>query len=180
MSDVLPDLLAPGLALVICGSAAGRRSAELRQYYAGRGNKFWRTLHQIGLTPRQLAPSEFRLLLDFGIGLTDVVKNQSGPDARIDFARASPEALRAKIASCSPRWLCFSSKRAAKTCLGRNVTYGLQPETIGTTRLFVAPSPSGAASGFWDVAVWHALARRVKARGRASESAVRHRHRTVA
>jgi hypothetical protein len=41
---VLPDLLAPGLRLVVCGSAAGVRSAQLGQYYAGRGNKLWRTL----------------------------------------------------------------------------------------------------------------------------------------
>lgn len=163
MSDALPDLLAPGLALVICGSAAGRRSAQLRQYYAGPGNKFWRTLHEIGLTPRRLAPAEYAELLSFGIGLTDVVKDQSGSDARIDFARASPDALCAKITRYAPRWLCFSSKRAARTFLGRQVSYGLQPETIDATRLFVAPSPSGAASGFWDVAVWHALARRVKA-----------------
>ena len=160
---VLEDLLAPGLALVICGSAAGRRSAELRQYYAHPGNKFWRTLHQVGLTPRQLAPSEYALLLGFGIGLTDVIKDQSGSDVELDFRRSDPAALHAKILRCAPRLLCFSSKRAARTFLRRQVDYGLQPETIGATRLFVAPSPSGAASGHWDLSIWRALARRVKA-----------------
>ncbi len=48
---MLEDLLAPGLALVVCGSAAGRRSAQLGHYYAGPGNKFWRTLARVGLTP---------------------------------------------------------------------------------------------------------------------------------
>jgi TDG/mug DNA glycosylase family protein len=118
----------------------------------------------VGLTPRRLAPAEYERLLEFGIGLTDVVKDQSGADAQIDFRRADPEALRAKILRCAPRWLCFSSKRAARTCLGRaRVDYGLQPETIGATRLFVACSPSGAASGYWDVALWHALAGLVRA-----------------
>ena len=166
-ADVLEDLLAPGLALVVCGSAAGTRSAALRQYYAGPGNKFWRTLAETGLTPRRLAPAEYRLLLDFGIGLTDVIKDQSGPDAQIDFSRSDPEALRAKILRCAPRWLCFSSKRAALTCLGgRKVEYGPQRETLGATRLFVAPSPSGAASGSWDLSLWRALARRVKSGAR--------------
>jgi TDG/mug DNA glycosylase family protein len=163
MAGILPDVLAPGLSLVVCGSAAGTRSAQLRQYYAGPGNKFWPTLHEVGLTPRRLAPAEYALLLEYGIGLTDVVKDQSGPDAQIDFRRADPDALRAKILRHAPRWLCFSSKTAAQTVLGRPVAYGVQPETLGATRLYVATSPSGRAGSYWDVGVWHALAARVKA-----------------
>jgi TDG/mug DNA glycosylase family protein len=162
MAGILPDVLAPGLRLVFCGSAAGTRSAELRQYYAHPGNKFWRTLHDVGLTPRRLAPAEYAQLLEFGIGLTDVVKDQSGPDAQIDFRRANPAALRAKIRRYAPAWLCFSSKTAAQTVLGRPVAYGVQPETLGATRLFVATSPSGRASGYWDVGPWQALSDLVK------------------
>src|SRR2546427_10087333 len=47
----LPDLLAPSLRVVFVGTAAGRESAA-KCYYAGRGNRFWRTLHEVGLTPR--------------------------------------------------------------------------------------------------------------------------------
>jgi TDG/mug DNA glycosylase family protein len=162
MAFVLPDVLAPGLRLVFCGSAAGTRSAELRQYYAHPGNKFWRTLHAVSLTPRQLAPAEYVQLLEFGIGLTDVVKDQSGPDAQLDFRRADPDALRAKVLHYAPAWLCFSSKTAAQTVLGRPVAYGVQPETLGATRLFVATSPSGRASGYWDLSVWQALSDLVK------------------
>ena len=164
---VLDDLLTENLALVVCGSAAGTKSARVGHYYAGPGNKFWRTLRDTGLTPRLLAPAEYPLLLSFGIGLTDVEKDQSGSDADIDFTRSDPRALQAKILRDAPRWLCFNSKNAAKTFLGRSVDYGLQPETIGPTRLFVAPSTSGAANRNWDVSVWHALARRVKAARRA-------------
>jgi len=163
VADVLDDLLAPGLALVVCGSAAGKRSAELRQYYAGPGNKFWPTLHAVGLTPRRLAPSEYPLLLEYGIGLTDVIKDQSGPDVQLDFRRADPDALRAKIARYAPGWLCFSSKTAAQTFLGRKVAYGVQRETLDRTRLYVATSPSGRAGSFWDLSVWQALAALVRA-----------------
>ena len=163
MADVLRDVLAPGLRLVVCGSAAGKRSAELRQYYAGPGNKFWPTLHAVGLTPRRLVPAEYPLLLEFGIGLTDVIKDQSGPDAQLDFRRADPDALRAKILRYAPAWLCFSSKTAAQIFLGRKqLAYGLQTESVGETRLFVACSPSGRAGSYWDIAVWHALADLVK------------------
>ena len=165
MSDVLDDLLAPHLALVICGSAAGNRSAALRQYYAGPGNKFWRTLHETGLTPRLLAPAEYRLLLGFGIGLTDVVKDQSGSDWQLDLSRIDPRALRAKIERFAPRLVCFNGKGPAQRFLGaKKLPYGLQAEALGSTRLFVAPSTSGAANGSWDVSVWHALAALVKSK----------------
>jgi TDG/mug DNA glycosylase family protein len=162
MSDVLADVLANDLPLVVCGSAAGARSAALRQYYAGPGNRFWQTLHEVGLTPRRLAPAEFASLLGFGIGLTDVAKRQSGRDAGIAFARADAAGLRAKIVRYRPRVVCFNGKRAAQEFLGCAVAYGPQPTAIGATRLFVAPSTSGAARGFWDVAPWHALAALVK------------------
>ena len=44
------------LKLVVCGTAAGDRSAQLGQYYAGPGNKFWRTLASLGL----VAPAHSR------------------------------------------------------------------------------------------------------------------------
>ena len=55
--SVLPDVLAPGLRAVFCGTAAGTKSAIAGAYYAGPGNKFWPTLHAIGLTPRRFAPA---------------------------------------------------------------------------------------------------------------------------
>lgn len=160
---MLDDVLAPGLALVVCGSAAGRRSAELGQYYAGPGNKFWRTLAETGLTPRPLQPAEFRLLPSFGIGLTDVAKQQAGGDHEIDFSRSDPDALRAKLMRYEPRILCFNGKRSAQVFLGlERVEYGLRDEAIGRTRLFVAPSTSGAANASWDVSIWRDLAKRVR------------------
>jgi TDG/mug DNA glycosylase family protein len=40
MDDVLPDVLVPGLAVVFCGNAAGKVSAQRGAYYAGPGNYF--------------------------------------------------------------------------------------------------------------------------------------------
>lgn len=77
---MLTDLLRPGLDLVFCGTAAGTDSARRQAYYAGPGNKFWRTLYRTRLTPRQLEPEEFILLPEFGIGLTDLVKGKAGMD----------------------------------------------------------------------------------------------------
>ena len=65
---------------MFCGTAAGTESARRRCYYAHPQNKFWRALHEVGLTDRLLDCSEFALLPQFGIGLTDIAKTASGMD----------------------------------------------------------------------------------------------------
>ena len=111
--DALPDLLAPDLRIVICGSAAGQKSAEVGNYYAGPGNRLWETLFTIGLTPRQLAPEEWRSLLDYRIGLTDLVKDQSGADRGIKFKGGAE--LRRKMRAFAPGTLVFNGKQAGKS-----------------------------------------------------------------
>jgi TDG/mug DNA glycosylase family protein len=154
---ILPDLLQPGLALVFCGTAAGRRSATERAYYAHPGNLFWRALFEAGLTPRLLAPAEFPQLPHYGIGLTDLAKRHSGNDDELPRDAFDAPALVAKIERHAPRLLAFTSKNAARGALGHAAGYGLLDETIGGTRLFVLPSPSGQARGHWDLAPWLAL-----------------------
>ena len=155
---ILPDVLQPGLALVFCGTAAGKRSAAERAYYAHPGNMFWRALHAAGLTPRQLAPAEYPLLPRYGVGLTDLAKRHSGNDDELPREAFDVPALRVKIERFSPGLVAFTSKAAARAALGRAAAYGLQPETIGSTHLFVLPSPSGQARGHWDLGPWVALA----------------------
>ena len=154
---VLPDVLQPGLALVFCGTAAGKRSAAEGAYYAHPGNLFWRALYSAQLTPRLFAPAEFPQLPHYGIGLTDLAKRHSGNDSELPRDAFDVAALLAKIERHSPRLLAFTSKNAARAVLGRSSGYGLQGETIGYTRLFVLPSPSGQARGHWDIGPWLAL-----------------------
>lgn len=154
---ILPDLLAPGLRLVFCGTAASARSAAEGAYYAHPGNLFWRALFDAGLTPRLFAPAEFRHLLPLGIGLTDLAKHHSGNDAALPRDAFDAAALRRKIRRCRPRLLAFTSKNAARAVLGGALDYGMQEKTFGATRLFVLPSPSGQARGHWNLQPWLAL-----------------------
>lgn len=161
---VLPDVLAPNLRVVFCGTAAGRGSAVLGTYYAGKGNKFWPTLYEIGLTPRVLAPSEFREVIAFGIGLTDIAKHSFGPDTGLPHEGFNGDALRTKIQGLRPRLLAFNGKKAARVFLDRKrIDYGLQKERVNTTKLFVCPSTSGLAVRWWDASHWFELARSVAA-----------------
>ncbi|HEY9899310.1 MAG TPA: mismatch-specific DNA-glycosylase [Pantanalinema sp.] len=158
---MLTDLLHPGLDLVFCGTAAGTESARRQAYYAGPGNKFWRTLHRAGLTPRQLKPEEYVQLPEFGIGLTDLVKGKAGMDHTLQKADYDREGFEQRILEAQPKVICFNGKQATMAYLQvKKVEFGLQAGChIGATQIFVAPSTSGAASGFWDEAVWFELAK---------------------
>lgn len=161
----VPDLLAPGLKLVFCGTALGRVSAQQRAYYANPGNFFWRTLYAVGLTPTQLPPKEYARLLDHGIGLTDLCKRHYGNDNELPDDALDVDALRDKLLHYQPGMLAFTSKTGASAFLGSptgSIALGLQPETVGATRLYVLPSPSGQARVYWNQAVWQALADSVR------------------
>jgi double-stranded uracil-DNA glycosylase len=156
---VLSDVLEAGLKVVFCGTAAGEKSAQMGQYYAGRGNKFWSILHRTGLTPRQLQPSEFRTLPQYGIGLTDLAKHVFGMDVVLTKTDFDPAGFQTRIEQYAPLVVAFNGKRAAQEFYGRStVSYGLQPEPIAASAVFVLPSTSGAANVFWDETHWFALA----------------------
>ena len=155
---MLPDLLCDNLSLVICGTAAGATSAQLQQYYAKPGNKFWATLYQVGLTPVRLNPSEYLCLLDYGIGLTDLVKGKAGMDHILEQADFGNQRMVQKIKQYQPRCFCFNGKRAAEAFFDQPVVYGRQETVIGQTHFFVAPSSSGAANKWWDIDLWKELA----------------------
>ena len=159
----LPDLLAHNLRVVFVGTAASRHSAALGHYYAGPGNRFWRTLHEVGLTPRLLAPAEFRDLKALGIGLTDMSKRGSGMDREIKRPEFDTGRFETAMRRWRPRAVAFTSKKAASVWLRaggtRAIAYGRQARGAADfPEAFVLPSPSGAARGSWSIAPWRELA----------------------
>ena len=160
-TPVLPDLLQSGLRLVFCGTAAGTASARAQAYYAGPGNSFWETVFAVGLAPERLRPADFRRLPEFRIGLTDVCKLLHGSDQSIGSSGFDVEGLRQRIEAAAPAHLAFNGKKAAQVSLDRKVEYGLQDDRFGQTSLWVLPSTSGAARGYWDIKPWQDLANAV-------------------
>jgi double-stranded uracil-DNA glycosylase len=162
---VLPDRLKPGLKLVFCGTAAGRQSALQQAYYAHGQNKFWKTLHRIGLTPTLFQPRDYEKLWDLGIGLTDIAKYAYGMDHQLPkdaLGLKAVTALKAGIRKVKPAVLAFTSLNGGRKVMGANAIAGEQPERIGDTRIFILPSPSPLAASHWDIKPWRALARAVE------------------
>jgi TDG/mug DNA glycosylase family protein len=161
-TPIVPDLLRPGLRLVFCGTAPSRVSKEKRAYYANPGNRFWPTLHAVGLTPRRFAPADYRDLLSLGIGLTDLNKREWGNDDELSADGFDAAGFARKMRRFQPGAIGFTSKNSASIFLGRDtgdIAYGRQDETIGASALFVLPSTSGQAVRYFDLAPWRVLAR---------------------
>ncbi|QFP77666.1 mismatch-specific DNA-glycosylase [Deinococcus sp. AJ005] len=161
---LVPDVLKPGLALVLVGTAPSKISAAKRAYYANPVNKFWRTLHVVGMTPRQLAPQEYPQVLDYGIGLTDVAKRHSGVDSALPGEAWQPDELLEKIRTYRPQIIAFTSKRGASEMLGKptgKLPYGLQTETLEGAEVWVLPSTSPLGHNYFHLEPWQELSNRV-------------------
>jgi TDG/mug DNA glycosylase family protein len=164
--SVLPDLVSHGLDLIIVGTAPGRASARRGVYYAGRGNRFWRVLHQAELTPYELRPDHCARLAEYRIGLTDLAKHAAGMDRELPSGCFDRARLHQMIEAVSPIILAFNGKKAASVFFGVSgpqLAYGRQSERIGRTMIYVCPQTSAANAAHWSADPWHALARDLRA-----------------
>jgi double-stranded uracil-DNA glycosylase len=144
--SAVPDVLAPGLAVVFCGINPGRVSAAAGRHFANPRNDFWRLLHDAGFTPRLLEPAQQLELPRFGYGLTNAAYRTtpgSGDLRRGDFAESA-----ARLATIGqelrPGVIAFVGKEAYRGAFNERPKLGLQERTLGATRLFVLPSTSPA------------------------------------
>ncbi|MFF8831563.1 G/U mismatch-specific DNA glycosylase [Streptomyces sp. NPDC015131] len=143
---LVPDVVAEGLSVLFCGINPGLMSAATGHHFARPGNRFWPVLHRSGFTPRQLIPSEQEELLRYGLGITNVVARAS---ARADELsdeefREGGRLLAAKVKRLRPRWLAVAGITAYRTAFrDPKARTGPQERTIGDTRIWALPNPSG-------------------------------------
>src|SRR5262245_50586853 len=109
----LPDYLRDGLDLVIVGINPGTKSWTTGHHYAGSGNHFWPLLHESGLVDEPLSYADDARVLDWNIGLTNMVERPSPSisDLSLDQLKAGAKALERKLVRCRPRVVCFNGKR---------------------------------------------------------------------
>lgn len=142
----IPDVLEPGVEVVFCGINPGLYSAATGRHFARPGNRFWPALHLGGFTDGQLHPSEQSLLLDLGLGLTNVVARATATAAELTAAelRRGAALLEEKIQQFAPRYLAILGLGAFRTGFGRRgARIGPQAEPVGKARVWVLPNPSG-------------------------------------
>jgi double-stranded uracil-DNA glycosylase len=147
----LPDVLAPGLRVVFCGINPSLYSAAVGHHFARPGNRFWVTLHRAGFTDRVMSPFDDRGLPALGYGVTNLVARATARADEIPQAqmRLAGRKLTLKLRRYQPRYLAVLGIGAFREAFGRpKAVFGLQPEPLGATRLWVLPNPSGLNASF--------------------------------
>ncbi|MEU1791083.1 G/U mismatch-specific DNA glycosylase [Streptomyces sparsogenes] len=151
---LVPDVAAAGLRVLFCGINPGLMTAATGHHFARPGNRFWPVLHASGFTPRLLKPSEQHELLSYGLGITNVVARAS---ARADELsdeeyREGGRILQEKVTRLRPRWLAVAGVTAYRVAFGdKRAAIGPQERTIGATRIWALPNPSGL-NAHWTLA----------------------------
>lgn len=147
VEHILPDYLKSGLDVVFVGTVVGDVSAEKQHYYAGYTNAFYKCIYQAGIVPEPFGFEDDWKLNDYGIGFTDLVKHRhTGDDTNLTSAELSDGVpfLKEKILKYQPRFVCFTSKTGYNAFAGPGRHhYGLTGKSIGSSQVFVVPSPSG-------------------------------------
>lgn len=142
----VPDLIAPGLKVLFCGINPSLYSAATSHHFARPGNRFWPALHGAGFTDRLLKPWEERLLLDYGLGVTNLVSRATATAAEIgpEELRRGRRRLMRKIRRYLPRCVVVLGIGAFRLAFESPAAeLGLQPKMVRTATLWVLPNPSG-------------------------------------
>lgn len=143
---VVADVVAPGLDVLFCGINPGRWSGAVGHHFAHPGNRFWKALQLSGFTDTLLVPAEERRLLDFRLGITNLVARTTAAAAELspDELRAGAERLERLVEQIVPKAVAFLGLGAYRTAFrSTRVACGPQDATLAGVKVWVLPNPSG-------------------------------------
>jgi len=145
--DYIPDHLDKNLLILFIGFNPSIRSGEDGHHYANPANRFWKILHESGLTVRRYLPEEDGTLLAHGYGFTNIVPRPTVGAANItkEEYNLGRQQLKEKIEKFKPKYACFVGKGVYQEySKKKKVDWGFQQQSIVPGTLdFVAPSSSG-------------------------------------
>jgi TDG/mug DNA glycosylase family protein len=142
----IPDVLAPGLAVVFVGINPGLWSGAVGHHFARPGNRFWKALHGSGFTDRVVSPLEDAALLAWDLGLTNLVARATATAGELsrDELREGARRLAERLAPLRPGTVAVLGIGAYRTGFERpRAVIGPQEQMLGRSRLWVLPNPSG-------------------------------------
>lgn len=128
--------------LVIVGCNPTESSVRVGHYYAGRTNQFWPILYESGVVPEPFDYHDDKRVIEFGIGLTDLVKRPTKTIeelTRADFAEGRI-VLSQKLEEFSPHVVAFNGKIVYEQFSQRKCKFGMQKELLYGARVYVLPS----------------------------------------
>jgi TDG/mug DNA glycosylase family protein len=136
--------------ILFVGINPGSYSARQGHYYARATNRFWWALHTSGLIPVPLSPQEDWRVVEFGLGLTDLVKRptNSAADVYGDEFAAGRQVLAEKIARVQPRIVCFNGLTGYQRFFQEHTQPGRQTRCLSGALVFVLPSTSARNAAY--------------------------------
>lgn len=139
----LPDTVAPGMAVLVCGLNPSLYAADRGVGFARRSNRFWRCAVEAGLVSRPFDP--LHALLHRGLGMTDLVKRATTRSSEVTAAEYRDGLARVErlVAWLEPRVVCFVGLEGWRAAVDRRAEPGLQDRRIGGRPAYVMPSTSG-------------------------------------
>jgi TDG/mug DNA glycosylase family protein len=114
-------------------------------YYSGRGNEFWPLLFSGRVIPEPFDYHDDKRVIEFGIGLTDLVKKPTKSPAELtrqDFAEGRI-VLSQKLEEFTPHVIAFNGRQTYEQFAQRKCKFGLQKELLYGARVYVLPLTGG-------------------------------------
>ncbi len=139
----LPDVVGPGLRVLVCGLNPSVVSADAGYGFAGPSNRFWRAAATSGLLTRLRDP--LGCVRHDRTGMTDLVKRATPNAAVLTPAeyRAGADRVRRLVEWLQPGLVLFVGLAGWRAAVDPKATAGLQPATFGGVPAYVMPSTSG-------------------------------------
>lgn len=131
--------------MLFCGINPGLYSGAVGHHFARPGNRFWAALFASGFTDRLLAPEQERSLLDFGVGITNLVGRATASADELERAELERGARRLEetIRQFRPAVVAVLGVGAYRAAFGERAAVGPQAHRLAGARLWVLPNPSG-------------------------------------
>lgn len=143
---VVPDLVAPGLAVLLCGINPSLWSGLTGHHFANPSNRLWPVLHGSGWTPQRLHPSQTDALLGAGLGITNLVPRATARADELtdDEVRAGLPRVEELARQWRPRWVAFLGLTTYRVATGdRRAAVGPQARDLAGAGVWLLPNPSG-------------------------------------
>lgn len=142
----VPDVIARDLRVLFCGINPGLYSGAVGHHFARPGNRFWPALHLSGFTDRLFSPFEERGLLNIGCGITNFVERATATADELEASEIIEGRLKLekKARRYRPRVIAVLGITAYRTAFDQpKAALGAQEITLGESRLWALPNPSG-------------------------------------
>jgi double-stranded uracil-DNA glycosylase len=139
----LPDVVGPGMRLLVCGLNPSLYAADAGVGFARPGNRFWPAALAAGIVSRDRDASH--ALVVHGVGMTDLVKRATVGASELtpDEYRDGASRVRRLVRWLRPGAVCFVGLAGWRAAVDKKATAGVQPDGFGGVPAYVMPNTSG-------------------------------------